>query len=73
MVANGEEQLKQTEVIDVEVCEEQCTEHDRYPCNESLFQLCIVEMDDNGWNIPLDGLDAASLYILLRNQIRPFI
>ncbi len=57
MVANGEEQLKQTEVIDVEVCEEQCTEHDRYPCNESLFQLCIVEMDDNGWNIPLDGVD----------------
>ncbi len=72
-VADKEEQLKHTELLDLEVCEEQCDAQDQYPCEESLFQLCVIEMADNGWNIPSNGVDAVTLYILLRRQIKTFV
>lgn len=41
----------------------------QYPCDETVFALCILLMDENVWDAPLDAYTAAELYSLLRNEI----
>ncbi|MED6262377.1 hypothetical protein ATANTOWER_018708, partial [Ataeniobius toweri] len=51
------------------VCKEECTKKGQYPCDEAVFELCILLMDENGWDAPLEAFAAAELYSLLRNEI----
>lgn len=65
----GEDKLQPVLPEEVAVCKEECTPKGQYPCDETVFELCILLMDENGWDAPLDAYAAAELYSLLRNEI----
>lgn len=54
---------------DVAACKEECTPKGQYPCDETVFELCILLMAENGWGPPTDAYSATELYSLLRNEI----
>ncbi|XP_062873125.1 uncharacterized protein LOC134334643 [Trichomycterus rosablanca] len=65
----GEDKLKYVLPEEVTVCKEECTPKSQFPCDETVFELCALLIDENGWDAPVDAYHAAELYILLRNQI----
>lgn len=50
----------------VEVCLEECTFLE-YPCEEDVYELACMYMQENTWRNPNDAYEAADLYILIRN------
>ena len=54
---------------EVAVCKEECTPKGQYPCDETVFELCVLLMGVNGWSSPVDAYSAVELYSLLRNEI----
>ncbi|KAF3859970.1 hypothetical protein F7725_000225, partial [Dissostichus mawsoni] len=54
---------------EVAVCKEECTPKGQYPCDETVFKLCVLLMGVNGWSSPVDAYSAVELYSLLRNEI----
>ncbi|XP_035996634.1 uncharacterized protein LOC118564068 [Fundulus heteroclitus] len=65
----AEDKLQPVLEEDMAVCREECTPKGQYPCDETVFELCILLMDENGWEAPTDAYAAAELYSLLRNEI----
>ncbi|KAF3847207.1 hypothetical protein F7725_020235 [Dissostichus mawsoni] len=37
---------------EVAVCKEECTPKGQYPCDETVFELCVLLMGVNGWSSP---------------------
>ncbi|XP_034530357.1 uncharacterized protein LOC117805873 [Notolabrus celidotus] len=66
---SAEDKLKTVELEEVAVCKEECTPKSQFPCDETVFELCLLLMQENGWEIPSDAFDAAELYISLRTII----
>ena len=54
---------------EVAVCKEECIPKGQFPCDETLFELCILLMAENVWSPPTDAYSATELYSLLRNEI----
>ncbi|XP_049334426.1 uncharacterized protein LOC125801673 [Astyanax mexicanus] len=64
--SSGEDKIKSVLPEEVAVCKEECTPKDQYPCDETIFELCALLIDENGWDAPVDAYHAAELYTLLR-------
>lgn len=65
----GEDKLQPVLEEEIVVCKEECTPKGQYPCDETVFELCTLLMDENDWDVPLDAYAAAELYSLLRYEI----
>lgn len=68
-IHSADDQLKSAEMEEVTVCVEECTPKAQFPCDETVFELCCLLMEENEWHAPLDPLDASDLYIRLRREI----
>lgn len=66
---SAEDRLKPVSMLEVAVCEEECTPKGQFPCDETIFELCCLVMEENGWDAPADPLAAADLYVMLREEI----
>lgn len=65
----AEDKLQGVLPEEVAVCKEECTSKGQFPCDETLFELCILLMAENVWSPPMDAYSATELYSLLRNEI----
>ncbi|MGH0131595.1 UNVERIFIED_CONTAM: hypothetical protein FKN15_023613 [Acipenser sinensis] len=54
---------------EVALCNEEYVSKGQYPCDQTIFELCCLLMEQNGWDAPEDPFAAAELYSLLRNEI----
>ncbi|XP_061096945.1 uncharacterized protein LOC133127793 [Conger conger] len=68
-VYGAEDKLKTVDLEEVVVCKDECTPKSRLPCDETVFELCVLLMQENGWDAPTDAFDAAELYTSLRTVI----
>lgn len=65
----AEDKLQPVLEEELDVCKEECTPKGQYPCNETVFELCTLITDENGWDALLDAYTAAELYSKLRQEI----
>lgn len=64
-----QDKLKSVDMDEVTACAEECTPKGQFPCDETVFELCCLLMEENEWHAPADPLSAADLYISLRREI----
>ena len=55
--------------VELELCKEESSQRDEFPCDRDMFELCLILIDENNWSIPKDAYDAVTLYKLLRDEI----
>lgn len=65
----AEDNLKTVDMEELALCKEECTPKSQYPCDETVFDLCCLLMQEKGWDTPRDAFSAAELYTLLRIEI----
>ena len=53
----------------VRICEEECTPKKQFPCDETVFELCVFLMAENDKDMPNDVDEAVALYKFFRNCI----
>ena len=70
---SAEDRLKPVSMEEVTLCMEECTPKGEFPCDETVFELCCLLMEENGWDAPADPLAAADLYIMLRDELLQII
>ncbi|KAL7373453.1 hypothetical protein ABVT39_007148 [Epinephelus coioides] len=58
----AEDKLQSVLPEEVAVCKEECTPKGQYPCDETVFELCILLIGENGWSPPVDAYTAVELY-----------
>ena len=51
-------------------CQEECVRKSSIPCDETVFQLCCLIMQEHFWNVPTSLVQGMGLYKGLRNEIR---
>ncbi|XP_051914768.1 uncharacterized protein LOC127596383 [Hippocampus zosterae] len=66
---SAEDQLKPVGTEEVTACMEECTTKGNFPCDETVFELCCLLMEENEWHAPSDPLDASDLYVKLREEL----
>ena len=56
----------------VAVCQSECTTKTDFPCDETVFELCCIIMEEANYEIHAeqDTNEKVQLYIFLRNAIR---
>ncbi|CAJ1081207.1 uncharacterized protein LOC115783333, partial [Xyrichtys novacula] len=65
-----EDRLKLFDQEEVDLCKEECTPKGQLPCDETVYDLSVLLMQENGWNTPKDAFEAAELHMLLREEIK---
>ena len=65
-----EDQIVEVNMDEVYECKVECTYKGHYPCDCDIFEVSCILMDENGWQTPKNGYEAAQLYINLRNQLQ---
>lgn len=70
---DAEDRKKPTSIEEVALCVEECTPKGEFPCDQTVFELCCLLMEENGWEAPADPFTAADLYIRLREEILKII
>ena len=68
-IFGGEDRLKLVDQEEVDLYKEECRFKGQLLCDETVFDLSVLLMQENGWT-PKDAFDAAELYKLLREEIR---
>lgn len=67
---SAEDRLKPIAMEEVTMCLEECTPKGQFPCDQTVFELCCLLMEEKGWDAPADPLAAADLYIMLREELQ---
>ena len=58
------------DMVEVGYCEEESRPKGQYPCDETIFELCCIYMQENNLSPPSLDMDALGLYCALRNLLR---
>lgn len=66
---DAEDGLKPVDNQELVVCREECTPKSQIPCDETVYDLSVLLMQENHWSNPTDAFEAAELYTLLREVI----
>lgn len=56
---------------DLAGCKASCKFLSAVPCDEDIFDLCTIMMEETGFGFPISMSQALELYVSLRNIIRP--
>ena len=62
--------LKPVSQQQIEACKDEVTLKERYPCDETVFQLACFIMNENNIDKPTDPDSAIELYTFLHTTIR---
>ncbi|XP_029977959.1 uncharacterized protein LOC115410444 [Sphaeramia orbicularis] len=65
----GEDKLQPVIPEETMICKEECTPKGQYPCDETVFELCTLLMEEHGWDAPVNAPTTAELYLRLRSEI----
>lgn len=65
----SDDYLYQCDGLDVQNCQEECHVM-TYPCDETVFELCCLLMQELHLHPPDDAEEARNLYLRLRQEIR---
>jgi hypothetical protein len=57
----------------IDVCAQECTFYNGIPCDEDIYPLACLYMDEHGWLMPSDPYEAVDLYVSLRDCFRMHI
>jgi len=55
--------------VKLECCRQQCLAKTVVPCDDTVFELCCIIMQDSGWDFPYSAREGIDLYINLRREI----
>lgn len=69
-LCDTEDFLWDVEEMKIHLCREHCIKKSEVPCNQDLFDLCHLEMENHGWHKPVNPQEAIDLYISLSSVIR---
>ena len=69
----GEDRLCPIAAADLWICEEETTSKGDYPCDETVYELCKIIMEENAWDHPTTVNEGKQLYINLRAHVRQLI
>lgn len=58
---------------DLTTCKESCKFLTSVPCDEDMFDLCTIIMEESGLEFPTSRSQALELYLSLRDIVRPLI
>ena len=62
-----QDQLVNVPENEIEICMEETIPKDLLPCDETVFELCHIFMEEHGWELPENPAEAATLYVSLRD------
>lgn len=62
-----------TERADVRICDEEIMALPQSTCEDTVYDLCLLLMEDNNWIYPTNAEDGIELYLNLRRTIRNHI
>ena len=68
LLFGADDHIQNVRADHVEACLEEIEER-TYPCDECIFQLCLLYTNDNQLNMEDDPYVRCDLYIFLRNTI----
>ena len=51
------------------ICEDRCRFKSQFPCDEDVFQLCCILMEENGLRFPSNPDEAIHVYKTLRQAL----
>ena len=54
---------------ELRLCLDECVEKPVIPCDETVFELCCIIMEENNWEFPCCADEAVNLYKNLRQQL----
>ncbi|KAJ8314828.1 hypothetical protein KUTeg_006978, partial [Tegillarca granosa] len=66
----GNDKLCHLNADDYEICKEETVDLPDIPCDDTVYELCCLLMEEGGWDLPLNTQDGIELYMNLRNSIR---
>ena len=66
---NKEHCLCYVDEREIDDCAEETTPKLDIPCDETVRDLCMLLLEEDGYGIPEDAGDARNLYMHLRNSI----
>jgi len=55
--------------VKLRACEKECVRESPYPCDETVFEICMIIMLENNWIYPTDAVQACELYLDLRHEL----
>lgn len=55
------------------ICESECTPKNGYPCEQNLFELCCIIMDELHLEAPTNSEEAVNLYLVLRAEVHSLL
>lgn len=55
--------------VKLECCRQQCLAKTVVPCDDTVFELCCIIMQDSGWDFPYSAREGIDLYINLHREI----
>lgn len=66
---DAENHLCRVTDVQINICMEECTPKGPYPCDETIYELCSLLMEEAMLDKPGDPEEATELYNFLRNRI----
>ena len=54
----------------IAVCQTECKPKTNFPCDETIFELCCVLMEEAKYEVPSDPDKKVQLYLFLRHSVR---
>ena len=63
---NAEEHIRQVDDDVLHFCRSECAEEDEYPCEEEIFELGCIYMEENLLKPPENVDESVALYLSLR-------
>lgn len=51
------------------MCEEEIVTKGTIPCDETVFELCTIILDEMNWELPSNPEDMCEMYVALRREI----
>ena len=68
-----EDYLCPTSSRNIDICQQHCIFRQPKPCDEDLYELCIIIMAENTLAWPVDAYEAIDLYVELQTFVKPHI
>lgn len=57
----------------IQICEAETVPKSTILCDETVFELCTIILDEMQWEMPSNASDMCDMYIALRTEIRNYL
>ncbi len=69
----GEDNLKTIDMEELALCKEECTPKNQYLCDETVFDLCCLLMQEKGWDAILYFIWLLNHFLCSRKEVHTIV